>query len=111
MLRTGRLLREDFLQQSSFDETDAYCPLDKQHAILSVIKAAHEAMTAAVSAGVPAADVTGARILGEIARMRGWPPAGSGARADELTRRIEATLHLEDTLNPEDGPGPGGDAR
>jgi hypothetical protein len=92
-------------------------------------------MTAAVSAGVPAADVTGARILGEIARMRGWPPAGSGARADELTRRIEATLSLEDTLNPEGtlrpeaspgpagapgsaaspgpeaGPGPAGDAR
>ena len=107
VLRAGRLLREDFLQQSSFDETDAYCPLDKQHAMLGVIKAAHEAMTAAVAGGVPAADVTGARILGEIARMRGWPPAESGARADELTRRIEATLNLEDTLEPEDTPKPG----
>ena len=26
VLRTGRLLREDFLQQSAFDEHDAYCP-------------------------------------------------------------------------------------
>ena len=92
VLRTGRLLREDFLQQSSFDETDAYCPLAKQHAMLGVIMAAHEAMSAAIAAGVDAADVTGARVLGEIARMRGWPPAEAGACADDLTRRIRAAL-------------------
>jgi V/A-type H+-transporting ATPase subunit A len=106
VLRTGRLLREDFLQQSSFDETDAYCPLDKQHAMLGVIRAAHEAMSAAVSGGVPAADVTGARILGEIARMRGWPPAEAGAHADDLTRRIQAALALEAAPQPDAAPHP-----
>jgi hypothetical protein len=51
VLRTGQLLREDFLQQSSFDQTDAYCPLAKQQAMLSIIMAAHHAMSAAVSHG------------------------------------------------------------
>ena len=69
--------------------------------MLGVIRAAHEAMTAAVAGGVPAADVTGARILGEIARMRGWPAAESQARAEELTRRIEAILNLEPAMDPE----------
>ena len=61
--------------------------------MLSVIMAAHEAMTAAIADGTPVAEVTSARILGEIARMRGWLPAESATRAEDLTRRITATLH------------------
>ena len=41
LLRTGRLLREDFLQQSAFDERDAYCPLEKQYWMLNAIRRAH----------------------------------------------------------------------
>ena len=57
MLRTARLLREDFLQQSSFNETDAYCPPAKQHTILSLIMAAHDAMAGAVDGGAPIEEV------------------------------------------------------
>ena len=39
LLRTGRLLREDFLQQSAFDEHDAYCDPPKQLAMLRAIRA------------------------------------------------------------------------
>jgi V/A-type H+/Na+-transporting ATPase subunit A len=39
VLATGRLLREDFLQQSAFDEADASCPPPDQHAMLAVIRA------------------------------------------------------------------------
>ena len=92
VLRTGQLLREDFLQQSSFDETDAYCPLEKQHAMLSIIMAAHQAMSAAVTDGAPAAAATGAPILGEIARMRTWPPEESERRAAALARDITESL-------------------
>jgi V/A-type H+/Na+-transporting ATPase subunit A len=92
VLRTGQLLREDFLQQSSFDETDAYCPLEKQHAMLSVVMAAHQAMSAAVTDGTPAAAVTGAPILGEITRMRAWPPEEAARRAGALARDITERL-------------------
>src|SRR5207247_6904141 len=53
VLESGRLLREDFLQQSAFDDVDAYCTLDKQYAMLRVIHAAHEAMGAAIGSDVP----------------------------------------------------------
>jgi len=92
VLRTGQLLREDFLQQSSFDETDAYCPLEKQHAVLSLIRAAHEAMIAAVTAGTPVAAVTGLPLLGEIAQARGWPPGEAAERASRLSRDIAGRL-------------------
>jgi V/A-type H+-transporting ATPase subunit A len=88
ILRTGRMLREDFLQQSSFDETDAFCPLHKQHAMLGVAVAAHEAMTAAVQAGAPTAAVVTEPILAGIARMRDWPAEEADQHAAELVQRI-----------------------
>jgi V/A-type H+-transporting ATPase subunit A len=92
VLRTGRLLREDFLQQSSFDETDAFCPLHKQHAMLGVAIAAHEAMTAAVAAGVAIATVITDPSLAELARMREWPEEQADRHAEELARRIAAAF-------------------
>jgi V/A-type H+/Na+-transporting ATPase subunit A len=100
VLRTGQLLREGFLQQSSFDETDACCPLEKQHAMLSVVIAAHRAMTAAVSDGAAAAAVTGAPILGEIARMRAWPAEESARRAGALARDITETFSAPEGDTP-----------
>jgi V/A-type H+-transporting ATPase subunit A len=88
VLRTARMLREDFLQQSSFDEADAYCPPAKQHAMLGLIMAAHEAMAAAVSAGVPVTAVTGAPLLGDVAQVRRLPPEDSADRAGKLAAAI-----------------------
>jgi len=42
ILRTGRMIREDFLQQSSFDAIDAFCSLDKQYWMLWTIRQIHE---------------------------------------------------------------------
>jgi V/A-type H+-transporting ATPase subunit A len=92
ILRTGRLLREDFLQQSSFDENDAFCPLRKQHAMLGVAIAAHEAMTAAVQAGLPTAAVLSEASLAEVARMRDWPAEQADQHAEELVHRITAAF-------------------
>ena len=75
LLRTGRLLREDFLQQSAFDEQDAYCDPPKQVAMLRAIRAADTAMRAAVDRGVPAEDGRG-RAVGE----QSSPRCGSGRR-------------------------------
>lgn len=31
ILEVTRMIREDFLQQSAYSDTDSFCPLDKQH--------------------------------------------------------------------------------
>jgi V/A-type H+/Na+-transporting ATPase subunit A len=92
VLRTARLLREDFLQQSSFDPDDAYCPPAKQHAILSLVAGAYDAMAAAVTAGIPVTAVTSAPVLGEITQMRGVAAEEAAQRAGDVARRITATL-------------------
>jgi V/A-type H+-transporting ATPase subunit A len=93
VLETGRLLREDFLQQSAFDEIDAYCPLAKQYAMLRVVRSAHEAMEAVVGRGVPIDALEGgAPVLRDVARMRSWPEADAEDNADDLIERIRAEL-------------------
>jgi V/A-type H+/Na+-transporting ATPase subunit A len=92
VLESGRLLREDFLQQSAFDDVDAYCPLDKQYAMLRVIHAAHEAMGTAIGRDVPVDSLAEAASLHEVARMRSWPDAEAVERADGLIERIRKEL-------------------
>jgi V/A-type H+-transporting ATPase subunit A len=88
LIGIGRMIREDFLQQSAFDERDAYCPLDKQYWMLRVLRTAHEAMRAAAEQGRPAEELAALAFVGEIARMREWPDDAE-ERARELMSRIE----------------------
>jgi V/A-type H+/Na+-transporting ATPase subunit A len=92
VLRTGRLLREDFLQQSAFDERDAYCDPRKQLAMLRAIRAADTAMSSAVARGASAEAAAAAPPVAALAEMRGWPPREAEESAGALTARIEREL-------------------
>ena len=103
VLESGRLLREDFLQQSAFDDIDAYCDPSKQYAMLRVIRAAHEAMAAAIERGVPVDSLADAASLREArshARMAGsrggrarrWPDRTDSHRTGGAMSREGASL-------------------
>ena len=121
VLRTGRLLREDFLQQSAFDPSDAYCDPRKQLAMLRVIRAADAAMRAAVARGASAERVGAAPPLAALARMREWPSADARVqrRGPDRARRSaswrssddEALHHRASHRDLRLGPAAGGRAR
>jgi V/A-type H+-transporting ATPase subunit A len=92
VLRTGRLLREDFLQQSAFDPTDAYCDPVKQLTMLRVIRRADAAMIAAIDGGASVDQVTTVAALAGLARMRDWPVTELDERAAELVGQFEREL-------------------
>jgi len=92
VLRTGRLLREDFLQQSAFDERDAYCAPAKQLAMLRTIRRAHQALEAALERGADVDDAGRARVLSELAQMRDWPAQDADTLAGELADRVDVAL-------------------
>lgn len=95
ILLTGRLLREDFLQQSAFDEVDAFCPLPKQYHMLAVIRHFHEVVNRALRRGVAIEQVADLRCLAQIARMRLWAPEEAAAQAQALRAAIEEEVsHL-----------------
>lgn len=94
-LRVGRLLREDLLQQSSFDDVDASCPPAKQVAMLRVVKAAEEALGEVAASGAGVADLVDAAdagVLAELRDMRHWPPDEASELGRQLAERLRAEV-------------------
>jgi V/A-type H+-transporting ATPase subunit A len=87
-LRIGQALREDLLQQDSFDDVDASCSPGRLLAMLRVVHEAGTAMHAALARGVPVTDITGAAALSELGQMRRWPAAAVDDSAALLTTRV-----------------------
>jgi V/A-type H+-transporting ATPase subunit A len=88
----AQMLREDFLQQSAYDEVDAFCPVNKQFHMLRVIKSYHDAALRRVLEGATVESVAAAPVVADIGRMRFWPVDESEVRAKELVDRIELEL-------------------
>jgi V/A-type H+-transporting ATPase subunit A len=88
VLHVGRLLREDFLQQSAFN-TDAYCPLPKQYWMLRVILHYYQRLDALVRREMTLARALQPSILDAIARMREWPAEDAQALATDLIDQID----------------------
>lgn len=91
-LRIGQALREDLLQQSSFDDVDASCPPPRLLAMLRVIHEAAGAMSSALQRGVAITGITSARVLVELGRMRRWPPGAVDDSAAHLIQRIAGEM-------------------
>jgi V/A-type H+/Na+-transporting ATPase subunit A len=87
-LRIGQALREDLLQQDSFDDLDASCSPGRLLVMLRVVHAAAAAMDAALARAVPVTDITDARALTELGQMRRWPADAVDDSATLLTTRV-----------------------
>ena len=85
----GRLLREDFLQQSSFGD-DAFCPLEKTYWMLKVILFYYDQVTAALQQSISLEQALIPELLDQIARAREWSAAETPEQARRLIEKIEA---------------------
>jgi len=90
-LAVGRMLREDFLQQSAFGE-DAFCPPEKTYWLLKVILNFYDHMLKALHQGTPLERILRPELLDQIARMKEWPPEVAPARAGELLTRFNVAF-------------------
>jgi V/A-type H+-transporting ATPase subunit A len=93
-LRIGQALREDLLQQDSFDPVDGSCPPARLVAMLRVLHAAESAMGGALSRGVTIPDILDAPVLGTLGQMRRWAPEDVEESARDLTRRLTEEMGL-----------------
>ena len=85
----GRIIREDFLQQSAFNPIDAFCPLVKQYWMLKVIRRLHHAMAAALARDLDVERLGELGSLTEVARMKLWSPDEAEKRAVDLVQSID----------------------
>ena len=70
ILDIAKILREDYLQQNAFDETDTYSSVSKQYKMLKVINEVFDAEKAALERNVPIEKLQSIQIKPKIARLR-----------------------------------------
>lgn len=89
ILEVTRMIREDFLQQSAFDEIDSYCPLEKQYWMLKAILTFNDATIEALSKGVALQQMLDLPVKTDIARMKEQKDVGT---IERLIEKIEGSV-------------------
>lgn len=101
ILNSARILREDYLQQNAFDDTDTYTSLQKQFAMLSCILEYHNELLKIVDANstVSIEHLCNNPIQSSIAKFK-YTPESKLSKIHKTTQDIPEILkdHLEDIL-------------
>jgi V/A-type H+-transporting ATPase subunit A len=70
ILDVTRMIREDFLQQSAYSETDSFCPIEKQYLMLKVIIMYHTGVNLAMERGISLRQIQALPLRAAIGRMK-----------------------------------------
>ena len=73
IMEGARSIREDFLQQDAMDEDDAYCPLEKQFALLDLILFFYRRGREAIISGADVERITELSVRERIGRAKSIP--------------------------------------
>ncbi|MGA2917811.1 V-type ATP synthase subunit A [Methanoregula sp.] len=70
ILDVTRMIREDFLQQSAYSDTDSFCPIEKQYLMLKVIITYYTGVNLAMERGISLRQVQALPLKAAIGRMK-----------------------------------------
>ena len=70
ILEVTRMIREDFLQQSAYSDTDSFCPVEKQYLMLNVIMSYYEQVNLAMNRGISLRQIQALPLRVAIGRMK-----------------------------------------
>ncbi|MFA4825991.1 MAG: V-type ATP synthase subunit A [Methanoregula sp.] len=70
ILDVTRMIREDFLQQSAYSDTDSFCPIEKQYLMLKVIMTYYASVIEGMNRGITLKQVQGLSLKADIGRMK-----------------------------------------
>ncbi|MGQ0551541.1 MAG: V-type ATP synthase subunit A [Armatimonadota bacterium] len=70
IIEVGKMLREDFLQQSAYSDVDAYCSLEKAYGMLRAILLFYDEAGGALKRGMLMDEILNLKQIEEIARMK-----------------------------------------
>ena len=69
-LEAARSIREDYLHQNAFHETDTYTPLKKQYLLMKLILAYYDACVAAIEKGADIEKLSSLPVREDIGRFK-----------------------------------------
>jgi V/A-type H+/Na+-transporting ATPase subunit A len=94
-LDVARMIREDYLQQSAYDEVDTYTSIQKQLRMLRAILSFGDREQEAIGRGATVAQLSKLPVRTKLSRMKWIPEAGHSAQFDqlelEMTQSVAAT--------------------
>ena len=91
-MEASRSVREDFLQQNSFDEIDQFSSLNKQFKMLSLIMAYYYEGAKAIGQGTSFRDIDKLKARDSIARLKQVPEEQVDRVASEISKAMLAEL-------------------
>jgi V/A-type H+-transporting ATPase subunit A len=86
------MLREDFLQQSSYHAVDRYCPIAKSYWLLKAIIDFYDRTLAALEAGVHLEQISALPVVAEIARCKERPAEEAEQFIQGLMNRVRLSF-------------------
>jgi len=97
-LEASRSLREDFLHQNSFDATDTYTSLGKQHRMLALIMQYYYEGRKALEAGAQFRELVNLPVRDGISRLKYEPESSYALKAEMLDAEL---LEQIDSIKPQ----------
>jgi len=92
VMETAQMLREDFLQQNAMSDTDSYCPVDKQFAMMKLILAYNREAKKALDNGADMKAVFAIPARDRIGRAKDVDPAKYKEVFAEIEREMTSQL-------------------
>jgi V/A-type H+/Na+-transporting ATPase subunit A len=108
VIETGKMIREDFLQQSAFSDVDASCTLEKAYWMIRGIRAFYEQATAALERGRDIDEIINLPQIEEIARFKEVPNDKFRAHIDTFLRALPDAFGAVPAQAGSGTPGDGG---
>ncbi|MDR0426395.1 MAG: V-type ATP synthase subunit A [Clostridiales bacterium] len=88
-METAKSIREDYLHQNAFHETDTYTPLESQSRMLELILSCHKLSAEAVDKGIPIKKIIALPVREAIGRSK-YIGKDTGGRFDEIAGELKA---------------------
>ena len=92
VLDVARMLREDYLQQSAYDEVDTYTSIQKQARMLRIILRFGDLEQEAIGKGATVAELQKLRVRTKLSRMKWIPEAEAEKQFAELERETDLAV-------------------
>jgi V/A-type H+-transporting ATPase subunit A len=96
-LEAARSIREDFLQQNAFNDTDTYTPLEKQYLIMKLVLRFYDDTLEALKQGASVNGLVSLPVREQIGRFKYISADKAAAEFDQIT--TELAKEIEDLLN------------
>ncbi|MCX6013223.1 MAG: V-type ATP synthase subunit A [Chloroflexi bacterium] len=92
LLLVARMIREDFLMQSAYNEVDTYSVPARSNLMLKTILRFHELARGMLDSGIPVSEIRSLHIVASISRMKDIPQDVFKDKIKELWSQMEAAM-------------------